>query len=398
VVGALAVVALRSREEAIRAEAELDSALYISSMNSLRLFEDGGDTARMAEILEQLRPSPHRGIEWNLWMARLHDSAEEYTFDYSAPGKIESGVISADGRQICIRDNLAAVAVVANRADKKVLGSLAIHPDYATTVIAEKRAIVAVSDGPAPAPVTEVATGRVISNIGAPGFFVEQICTPPRTDVIAIEEERRPGHTDAMIELYDLQTGRRLLRHKCPHGVVNDVKASRNGDRLMYSEAIPSSVGVDSNRARRVIVWDTKRDREFSNFVVGDGTQILQLSASGRLLAYLDALRVARVKDLDTGRVVYSLDNGEDAPSALEIAPDDRTMACITSEGVASLRELPSGLVLETRSDLRELAPSGPGAEWVESASTVKVVDLSRRGQGWHPDRARRKGRFSLRH
>ncbi len=383
VIGALAVVALRSRAEAIDVQAQLDSELYISDMNSLRLFEDVGDTTRMGQILERLRTSPHRGFEWNMWMGRLHDSTEEYTLDYSAPGKIEEGFLSADGRQVCIEDLLASVAVVFDRRTARVLGSTRFLRSGAGSInIATTSGIVRVDTLEAPVPVTEVVGGRVRCRIGTPGFHVETVATPTRTDIALLVEMRRPSFSDPMLELWDLRTGQRTFRHRCRHGIIEFAKASTDGRRLFYAEPIPGADGVDTHRARQIIVWDTRLDRQIDTFRVEDGANMLGISASGRLISFLDPLHVAKVRDVDTRQVVCSFDNGEDAPTIVQIAPDDKTIAYITSEGLASIREFPSGKLIATRANVRDLIPSGEKSEWIESSSSVRVVDFSTRGQG----------------
>src|SRR5690349_5225439 len=90
-------------------------------MGSLRLLESSGDHGGMASVLDKSRSNPNRGFEWNFWMRRLHDATEEYTVDYSAPGKSEVGVVSRDGNQICLVDHRANMAAVIDRKSKRVV-------------------------------------------------------------------------------------------------------------------------------------------------------------------------------------------------------------------------------------------------------------------------------------
>jgi len=390
-IAGMAVLAFREREDAIDAKSALEYELYVAQMNSLSLLEASGDQAGMAAVLERSRSNPHRGFEWNFWMGRLHDAVEEYTFDYSAPGKDEFGIMSQDGRQICVVDRLARTIAVVDRRSKRVLAGADIN---ARTIMASKAGFLSVAEFNGtkpiddPTTITNFESGKEVSRIGTPGYVIRGVSHRDQSDVVVMEERSVTKNEDRMFTGWNATTGRCLYKNPRPIEPKDrgdpDVLlpiVSKDGSRYVFRDHRPP-VGARADANERLAVWDGLTNREVDDIANPSGTSPVTLSESGKLLAYRDELGVLRLRDLDHRRDLYSLDTGVVAPLSIAISPDDRTLICITSDGLATIREIPGGRLLAVRSDLKSISPSGQDSLWVGGSSSVRLLNISMHEQG----------------
>jgi len=379
-----ALLAFQARREAVDAKTALEYELYVSQMTSLSLLESSGDRAGMAAVLDRSQTNPNRGFEWNFWMGRLHDGVEEYTLDYTVPGKDENGILSQDGRQICIRDQLAHVVVVVNRQSKKVVATADL---INSEITATKTGFLSIPgyDGAHrrdnPQPVTDVVTGRLVSQIGTPEYQIIGVAWRQQSDFIVIEEAKRNNIKDQIFSVWELATGRRVYRVPRPSEGINlgDPNSimpfmSRNGRRFTYRKDAPAQNHLLP--IEHLVICDAATDRILDDIPYPPRTSEIAMSESGRLMAYVDENRVLKLRDIDRRQDIYSLDTGVDAPIAVAISPDDKTLVCITSNGNATVREIPNGSLLAVLSNLKSIAPSGIGSLWVGSSSSVRLLNI----------------------
>jgi len=380
VIGTLGLLATRARADALAAKSALDYELYVADMNGLKLFELSGDSTRMAAVLERTKHSAHRNFEWNFWLGRLHDSPEEYTLDYSAPGKLEQGLLSQDGREVCIEDQLLKTAFVVERRTNHVLGSayLPYRSISATSV-----GILSFDRGDCPRPVIEIATGKVTSHIGVPGFRLMGVVNRDQADFVATAELSIADDAKRVIDVWDLKSGKMTFRLTPSTNQYVLLDISRDGRRIVYTEQTPDIPTKHSSMPPSLVVWDTVANREIDRCPFPNPTSFGTMSESGKLIAYWDEHHLAKIRDVDQRKEIYStLGTGEDVPISISLAPDDKSMVCITSDGLASIREVPTGRLLAVKTNLWRMAPTNGHSQWVGSSSTVRILDLSRNGQG----------------
>jgi len=380
IIGTLALFALRARADALEAKSALAQELYIANISSLRLFEETGDSSRMASVLERTKTSPYRGFEWNFWLGRLHDSTEEYTLDYSTPGKQELGILSQDGRQICVEDRLADVAVVVDRKTKRVLGKTALGRNM---ILATTAGIVAITSARTQATVTDIATGRIVCTMQKPGYVIGGLASQPQSDCVLVDQVKTADLLEHIFEIWDLRTARVVFQYGPIRNTFGPLAISRDGHRIVYAvkQASTPTQNVPSIPIR-LFVWDTRANREVDSLPFDAVWVFFGISQSGKVLAYLDENHLARLRDIDRRSTIYStIGFGEQVPLSIEVAPDDKSMVCVSSDGAARVREVPSGRLLAIRSNLRDISSAG-GNLWVGSSSTVRILNLSRGGQG----------------
>lgn len=222
VVGSVAAIAWRSRLEALHAEARLNYELYVSDMNSLRLYYSEGDTGRIEAILNRHRNSPYRGFEWGYWLGRYHDSAEEYTLDYKAPGKQMEGHISTDGKEICLVDDLTMTATIVKRGGNTILARSKIQrPDM---VIATKsRWVEILPESNSGCRVMDLKLDRPITSIGDPGNLVHWATPVEHSDLVVTGEGEVRRQATRFINVWNIETGKKVfaLRDSLEHPTHN---------------------------------------------------------------------------------------------------------------------------------------------------------------------------------
>jgi len=380
VIGTLALLAVNARHEAVVARSALDYELYVSDMTSLGLFEGTGDSVRMASILARSHSNSHRGFEWNFWLGRLHDSPEEYTLDYSTPGKLEEGILSQDGAEICVKDRLANVAVVVDRRSKRVLGSDILE---LKSVVATKLGIVIFDTNEWPCPVKNIATGKVVARIGTPGFRVDQITCRDQADVALANEVDTADPAHQVLSVWNLTTGKCVFRHSpLKNSLPRPHAISKDGTRIVYGVPHPEAGSKRGALPFRLVVWDTASNREVDSIPYSNNSDFADISESGRIIAYWDERHLAKLRDVAKRQTIYSArGTAEDVAIAIQTSNDDRSAVFIASNGIASLREIPSGQLIAQKTNLWRLAPTTNGSVWVGSSSSVRVLDLSKGGQ-----------------
>jgi len=389
-IGGLALLAFREREDAIDSKSALEYELYVAQMNSLSLLEASGDQAGMAAVLDRSRTNPNRGFEWNFWMGRLHDALEEYSFDYAAPGKDEYGVVSQDGRQICVVDRLARAAAVIDRESKRTLAGADIT---GCSILASKAGFLSIEEFKgnrpidSPIVVTNFVTGKPVSRIGTPGYLVSGVAHRDRSEIVVLEERRLTKVEDRIYTAWDATTGQRVYENDRPIppeylGDPNVLMStvSKDGSRYAF-RGYQLEAGTAVTNAR-LVVWDGIANRKVDDIAYPSSIAPTALSESGKLLAYRDEQGIVRLRDLDRRRDIYSLDTGVVTPVSICISPDDRVLICITSDGLATVREIPSGRLLAVRSDLKNLVPSGQDSLWVGCSSSIRLLKISTHEQG----------------
>jgi len=381
IVGTLGLLAFSERQRAVDAEVKavsaekrLDNELYVSQMNSLRYLDETGNRARTVAVLERWKASPHRGFEWGYWLAHLHDSPEEYTFDDPRAGKQESGIVSNDGKQVCITDRLLDEIAIVDRQTKKVLGS---SPLGLRQAIATDDGIVTVALPISPGPVVQLTTGRVLSKVGTPGFNIGSVGFRDHTNYVLLDEARRLNPSDKMSEVWDLRNGVRVCRFPKTSTVCSENSVSADCGRILYY-----APGLDDPN-RQLVAWDRRTGSAVDRFPFPLRYLPACLSASGRLLAYWDDHHVAMIRDLDAHKVIYSSpDSRDDLPVSVQIAPDDRTIVTVSSRGVATVREIPSGKRVAVRTQVAALTPGEKASPWIGNSSTVRLMDIRQNGEG----------------
>jgi len=181
-----------------------------------------------------------------------------------------------------------------------------------------------------------------------------------------------------------LTNGRCISRRRSSSSSPQQLSgASRNGHRYIYRNPSPPSTAQVPDPPANFSVWDIDVNREIDSFPLTSHSQFSSMSESGRLLAYWDEHHIAKIRDVDQQREIYSAPgNSEDVTVSIALSSDDRTAVFINSNGVASIREIPSGRLVAQRTHLTQITPTGTDSLWIGSSSTVRLLNLSQGGQG----------------
>ncbi len=231
IVSGIAAFAWVARLNEIEAEKRLSYQLYVADMNSLRLFYENGDADRIERILERHRNSPYRGFEWGFWLARHHDSPEEYALNYKAAGKRVEGHISRQGDQVCIFDPLSQTATVVDRTSKRTIVSVP-----AERVVPLASRWINIPTSPEAFVVQDILTGKRLSVIGSPEWEVRQIHTEDHSDLIAVTFLSRSHPGLWRTGLYNVVSG------KLVHRFVN---IEHEGEAFVVAASVQISFSPD---------------------------------------------------------------------------------------------------------------------------------------------------------
>jgi len=347
VVGALAIVAWRAQREAVAAKAALDYELYVADMNSMRLFEESGDIARMQEVLERTKSSPHRGFEWGFWVGRLHDATEEYTLNYAAPGKREDGVLSLDGQQLCLVDQILSGAAIIDRRTKRAIAFTKIRGQ----VVATSNGFLDIEiDSPIPR-IKDVKTGHELGRLGVSGEELATVVVAEQSNyaVASITTPAVAKGRDRLV-VYDLRTLRPTFEWRQPGFDLHARGVSADGSRV--------AVTVAGSGREEVVVLDTALGTPIDRFSVKVDT-VPRLSASGRFLVYTDEQMSWVMRDVAKGKIVFSVPNDPDnVPLTTSISADDRQLISVYPDGRATVTAIPSRERLALRRSVWSAQPS----------------------------------------
>lgn len=368
IVAATAAFAWSSRMQAIAAKNRLDYQLYVSDMNSLRGFYEVGDTARIEQILNRYENAGFRGFEYGYWLGRIHDAHEEYTLAYRAPGKRETGHVSSDGREICIEDQLTRTATILNRQSKATVATVLLGTDEA---------------------------------IGS---------TKNRWIIGSVDHDR------AIFR--DAVTGRSVSEFREPHLSTTGVQLREHCDFAFIRITDPT---LSTRAVRRVVVWDIPNGRPVTEFVTDLDCELFDISEDGRFVVEARGSRqaglAAEIRTLPDGKVVdrfsapfskslalspkgdwilIQTDNGKrvfrDArrhvsrdvtgsegpmPEATYPATENGRMVGILTGGRLCIMRVQDGAIEAERRGVFSVKPGASAAEYLASASTVRLFPVA---------------------
>lgn len=371
---ALAIVAWRSQNRAAAATEALDRELYVAAMNNLRVFEQNGDIGRIAETLERTRQSPYRGIEWGLWQRRLHDAKEEYTLDFFAPGKRETGMLSGDGRLLCLIDEVTATATVIRRADRSVVTSQRLRAKQ--SIVPTATGFLQLDVAQNPPSVRNLLANEAVGALGHNSLAVTRVYSRLDSSCVALFRGLDDGET---MELWDLAT-RRMIAEYGGRGSHFDqpVAFSSDGRRIAFSHRVDSEfVPGDNPASFRIETWDTEERRKVDEFEMPSDGSIFDLSTGGSWLLYGDGGSTTFGRSLTTHRNVYrrGWPRGE-APSAGYFSGDGDVLVTVDRTGRAIVEAFPGARLMATHQNVWNATRNLQKPELVASATSVRIVDL----------------------
>lgn len=290
-VAGVAAFAWKSRVEAIAAKTQLAYELYVADINSLPLFYDRGDTVRVEAILNRHKNSPYRGFEWGYWFGRLHDSKEEFTLDYKAPGKVETGHISTDGKEVCVVDDLTSTATILNRETKQKLATFPVDLQY--VVPGQNRWIMARPPAPGsysstPLQFIDAKTQEYLSTIGDPTKRLEFGLLRDHSDFVLTYQvpiSNEVGDaTGGAVSLWNVITGKKLRTIADVWERNGLLSFSANGRYLLTSG--PSPVLKGGLETGMATVRDLTTGKVVDQFDIGQSSQLLNDDLNGSKILF----------------------------------------------------------------------------------------------------------------
>jgi WD40 repeat protein len=373
-VTAFGILAWKSQRAAEIAKEALDRELYFADMTNLRVFEQNGDIARISEVLRRTRQSPYRGFEWGYWQSRLHDAKEEYSVDYFAPGKRETGLLSWDGRLVCVIDDITTTATVLDRTAKKRIFSRRLRP---SEIVADgEHGFFLVDTASSPLTVQDLVTEAAVSRLDAKVTGVASLYVRPGSGFLATRSRLVSGKDGSTLDLWELRTGRHLIGFK-----TDDVRAdipplfSRDGRRLLLVKLVGSGPSDDA-KPQPAWIYDTAQGKPIDKFDIPSGGSVFAMSDSGRYVVYGDGGAGVYGRDVESHQIVYrrTWPTGE-APTSVCFTGGDQIVGTLDRTGSASIEQFPGGQPLGTRHNVWTLAGSPTRPEFVGSAISVRIFD-----------------------
>lgn len=387
----LAFSAVRAERKAVTAELALDRELYVSAMNNLRGFEQEADKPRIVEVLGKLKSSQHKGLEWNLWASRLHGSQEEYTLDYSDPSKREHGVLSFDGKLLCLYDELSNLAVIIDRKTQKVVATRPIPTPavvnrkvYFLPSIAGFLMVAPNVDGYFA--VSDLLSGRVLAPNDDPMFKVYSTQGSPEKLAILksrsgakheLEQYIDPKDVSSLVRV-DVHTGKEDF--SIPYGEVssyepNKMLLSGNGGRIAV--AVPPRLKSESDfySAR---VFDVGKRAEFDRFDFKLNYRMLDMNKNGTDSLFVTDSAIVGRSHTDH-RIVFTKAwaHPEEVTKAL-FFENDQSVVVLDQNGHATVFAYPSGELIKTFTNVWDVSAAQNGPELVLSSDTVQIFNRVR--------------------
>jgi len=383
IVAVFGVFAWNSKQKEVEARSALDYELYVADMNNMRLLEETGDVARMKELLVRTSNSPSRGFEWSFWQRRIHDSDEEYTLDYSAPGKREEGILSVDGKQICIYDSLAGIAVVVDRRSKKTIFTRQIGAGMKVIALPKGFVAIEINNLAQRIHVSDLETGKIFADYAPKGFNIGSYNLRPRSKFILAGVNPGGQSTHGFVLFYDFEQGKALWKKDYPgSAVVSPMMASSNGERLLYSlakdPAFPEATKVAAYDSQ---TGETKMLPDLPTRMVSNDFR--DLSESGRYTLYEDPQLGTVCWDLSENRFVSShRSDGPDRPTESFFVTGDKLIASLYGNGRAELTNLRDGAPAASIRQVWELNQSNDPDHVIASSTSVRIVSIAAAGNG----------------
>jgi WD40 repeat protein len=362
-VSILGAIAWQSRQSAVEAKSKLDYELYVADMSSMRFFEETGDIARMEQVLNRTKESPHRGFEWEFWNGRLHDADEEYTLGYTAPGKREDGLLSLNGFQICLIDSLLGTATVVERASKQMLRTTRTNPR--TTVCSTSIGFLTVDSSQVPAEVRHLATGEIVSRIGDPTWTTQNVVTGRYCDFALVSASEQPG--PRTWELWNMVTGQRLSQF--PETTYRYERASLSSDgKKMFC------VVIDTDRAMNFLVVDTHTGKTLANLPAAPRSTFYDYSTKGNLYVYRDPQFGLNIRSIN-GKVRHRWQLApNEIPITVAIMPDERHLIGLYPNGRATVTTIADNRLVSSRNNVWTVSASPDGANLIAGSSSVRIL------------------------
>ncbi len=339
-VGGLAVFGFESAKRAKAAEAkalatseENKRNLYFSEMNNLQLYDQEGNLAQMAQVLEETKNSPYRGFEWGYWNGVLHDADEEYAIDSPRRDQIPSAQFSIDGHQILIRDTTLETAFVIDRASKKVVGRYHVSNDQE---VFPTKSGWRTFDQNLKATIRSLETGKIVYTLDLSG-------STPYRSVNAFAEagllstfEPQVGNVEVQhARLWDATSGKCVWTYNSQNTVMFPLAVSLDGERVLalkYKVAKMAGTGIVG-----AVVLNRTSGRVLDKFSTSQAS-MPTMSLSGKLWAITVGNRTV-VRDVDSHRSVMSIA----APASITIDSSDSRLYCTDAVGKTIVRSVPKG-------------------------------------------------------
>jgi hypothetical protein len=368
VIGTLAVFTWTSRVAAIAARKQLDYELYVADINSLRTYYDNGDTGRIETILKRHENSPYRGFEWGYWQRRFHDAPEEYTLNYTAPGKREVGMMSADGKEICISDMLTDTATIVSRATRQVVSTSKgansgvigqVGTDWVR--FAMRGSEVAVSD---------VRTGIDTQSLRDPGYGQIALVHPPHSQFALTEESHLGALRDQRIVIWDVAKGTPVFSLDVPCEFMSFLSMSEDGQHFSYGVE-PS--GTANKPKIRFVAYDRRKSAPIDQFDIDVGSDLLcSFQKSVRFIFRTPGQEIV-VRDSSLHRTELVPSFPEGLPEQLMPTQDEKSIIALYSTGQCVIRDFPSKANPRVRSNVSAISLGNLDGELVASATSVRV-------------------------
>jgi hypothetical protein len=367
-ISALGIYAWRSRQIAVDAQNKLDYELYVASMGSMRFFEETGDIARMEQVLASTEHSPHRNFEWAFWNARLHDAKEEYTLDYTAPGKREDAILSRDGKYLCLTDALLRTCTVVDRKSKRVLNTF--RQTESQWVVSSSRGLLLIDTSSQPNMVSDLVTGKELFRIGGEGHLPNN---PVRrySDYALIAVQDHPNGASIRWELYSLIDGK-LLKTCAPYDHAGgQTFLSEDGKIFSFQQWIDGSF-------TRAISFDLMAGKIVDDVKVAKDTWVYDCTPDGRYTLYREQGNILVGRDTVAHRTMFRMNlSNDEIPTSAFFSSDGKEVVALYTNGSATIFEPISGSKIARRNNVWTISQAGDQPILVLGSSTVRLVPLN---------------------
>lgn len=151
----------------------------------------------------------------------------------------------------------------------------------------------------------ETATGRAIRKLDAPAMH---LC-------FSADGKRLACSNNLLCHIVDISNGKKLFTIYGTYGTFAD-----DGKTLTTANVFISPW--------RVEVWDAGTGRHLRRWAAGEGIQELDLSANGRMAAWINQNKpVVQIRDLENGTVKHSISIGANSRPQFAFAPDGKRLA-----------------------------------------------------------------------
>ncbi len=207
-----------------------------------------------------------------------------------------------------------------------------------------------------------------VNNINDTSEEIYGVTISPDSKVVAVASSNRS------IELWDLQTGKKLQTFKGNTGRVSDVFFSPDGQRI-----------VSGSDDRKVIIWEVKTGR-ILNTLEGhqERVETTIFSPDGKMIASSSSDRTIRLWNAETGKLINTFQE-KSWVYDVTFTPDSKVLASGSKDGAIRLWNVETGQIIKTLvengngSPVRSIVYSNDG-KLIASAmedSTVRLWDAT---------------------